>query len=402
MTTTTSEQLIITSGDVSDVDGFFALAEYAKTGADVLYVMNYPAYLDGDSHDDEDEDVALGLGFRYGVERVDAQTSAERMKRDFTNLAFTMATNVWNEASPLGRLLFMIGGVNQVNPFSPQAVKNELVTFASFVSTVDIDPEPGGALYDAQGRILPRALSATEIYVDFNGSMAFFDADAWLVQALLLQHKNVKGAFIMGGVEANKPPQTMPAIAGRLNRLSCATMNQLYHPPNTARLFQFLASHKIPAYIVSNNAVASLDTDDNVHRFLSANWLHGEYLGRLARAYYATGAPRKPFDMYTAVALRGVLAGGLQRPTTAMRLFYSGELGISLLGSESLSWEEALAAYARGIDLAAAPDDSDFVRAKKQSFRRELELLRKVAALPSLSVMAPTFVLDPESCRLVA
>ena len=104
--------------------------------------------------------------------------------------------------------------------------------------------------------------------------------------------------------------------------------------------------------------------------------------------------------MYTAVALRGVLSGGLQRPTTPMRLFYSDKWGISLLGEST--WEEAVAAYARGMDLDAAPDDSDFVRAKKESFRRELALLRGLPALPSLSVVAPTFVLDPVSCRLVA
>ena len=141
---TAPERLIITSGDVSDVDGFLALAEYAKTGADVLYVMNYPAYL-GDDAGGADEDFETthpGLGFRYGVEQVDAQTSADRMKRDLTNLGFTMATNVWHEASPLGRLLFMVGGVNEINPFSPRAVKNELVTFASFVSSSSATSTP--------------------------------------------------------------------------------------------------------------------------------------------------------------------------------------------------------------------------------------------------------------------
>ena len=394
--------LIITSGDVSDVDGFLALAEYAKTGADVLYTMNYPAYLAGDAAEDDFEQKHPGLGFRYGVDRVDAQTSTERMKSDLTNLAFTMATRVWNEASPAGRLLFMIGGVNKVNPFSPLAVKNELVTFAPFVSTTpNLNPEPG-ALYDANGQSLPRVLppTATEIYVDFNGSMAFFDEDSWLVQALASNSNNVKGAFVMGGVEANKPPQTMPAIAGRLNRLSCATMNQLYHPPNTARFFQFLESHAIPVYIVPNNAVASLENDDGVDRFLAANCLKGEYLGNITRTYYATGAPRKPFDMYTAVALRAVLSGNLQHPT--MRLFYSGELGISLLGTSSSSWDEAVAAYAQNINVTADTNDSDFVRAKKESFIRELELLRGLPTLPSLPVAAPTFVLDTDSRRLVA
>ena len=32
-------------GDISYCDGFYALAEYAKCDADVLFVMNYPAYI---------------------------------------------------------------------------------------------------------------------------------------------------------------------------------------------------------------------------------------------------------------------------------------------------------------------------------------------------------------------
>ncbi len=39
------------SGIVSDVDGFLALAEYAKTGSDVLFIMNYPAYVGVAEHE---------------------------------------------------------------------------------------------------------------------------------------------------------------------------------------------------------------------------------------------------------------------------------------------------------------------------------------------------------------
>jgi hypothetical protein len=37
---TNKKVLIITSGDISDIDGFLALAEYAKTGADALFVID--------------------------------------------------------------------------------------------------------------------------------------------------------------------------------------------------------------------------------------------------------------------------------------------------------------------------------------------------------------------------
>ena len=59
-------KLIINTGDISDVDGFFALAQYAKTGADVLFIMNYPAFfnLKIDTPFKENEQ---GLGYEYGA-----------------------------------------------------------------------------------------------------------------------------------------------------------------------------------------------------------------------------------------------------------------------------------------------------------------------------------------------
>ena len=67
-----SRPLIVSTGDISDVDGFFALAKYAKTGADVLFVMNYPAWIECDHHHSKLEQ---GLGFAY--------TANEYMKTNF-------------------------------------------------------------------------------------------------------------------------------------------------------------------------------------------------------------------------------------------------------------------------------------------------------------------------------
>jgi hypothetical protein len=58
-----NDTLIISTGDISDVDGFIALAEYAKSGADVVFIMNYPAYLN-----DNSETIKVngnGLGYSY-------------------------------------------------------------------------------------------------------------------------------------------------------------------------------------------------------------------------------------------------------------------------------------------------------------------------------------------------
>ena len=65
-------KLIISTGDVSDIDGLLALAEYARTGSDVLFITNYPAYV-GVEENDVDASYAEsnpGLGYRYSAKEV--------------------------------------------------------------------------------------------------------------------------------------------------------------------------------------------------------------------------------------------------------------------------------------------------------------------------------------------
>ena len=98
-------RLIISSGDISDVDGFLALAEYSKvrmlllnvaiyllhhievlylsncvyietlwipkTGADVIFVMNYPAYIGEETADESYHIHHPGLGYKYTSDQVD-------------------------------------------------------------------------------------------------------------------------------------------------------------------------------------------------------------------------------------------------------------------------------------------------------------------------------------------
>ncbi len=105
-------RLIISTGDISDVDGFFALAEYSKvrwilqtlkiqvlnlqvhqiqyanfhlvwlclvflvhmldpkTGADVIFVMNYPAYVGVENLDESYDIYHPGLGYKYTSDQV--------------------------------------------------------------------------------------------------------------------------------------------------------------------------------------------------------------------------------------------------------------------------------------------------------------------------------------------
>ncbi len=61
------------------------------------------------------------------------------------------------------------------------------------------------------------------------------------------------------------------------------------------------------------------------------------------------------------------------------------------LVSAAADWPAALAAYAAGTDTAPQPADSDFIRAKKLSFARELEAMRALPPLPHVAVGAVAF-----------
>jgi hypothetical protein len=425
--------LVVSSGDISDVDGFFALAEYSKSGADALFVMNYPAYIgiqpsevvDDAKYEKENN----GLGYQYSAGEVVAKAEGQQglyrefmdryrevgdnnaiVKAAMTDLAHHIARRVWQESADehhRGRLFFCVGGVNKVNPFSRGAIKNEMLVFAQFApptGTHKLDPKEG-AVYDEKGRLLGGGLdleSYDNVYMDFNGSMAFLSEGSGLYATLrkAAQDGRMRGLFAMGGVQADEPPRTMPRIEGTLNRLSCATMNQLYHPENTGRLFALTNDFKVPTYLVSNNVVADLTTwEDEEHKkktldgvlaFLRSHGLNCALLVELARVYYDGGhgqPPRKAFDYYTAVVLRAVMAGAVEAvPWTAKTLFYSPLNGVSLVARQPCRWNEARERYTKRISVIAEPsaNDSDFVVKKKKSFAAEAEVLRLLA--PPLAV----------------
>ena len=51
-------KIIITTGDISDFDGFLALSLYKNSGADIVaFIMNYPAYFDNN----EDEELPFNI-----------------------------------------------------------------------------------------------------------------------------------------------------------------------------------------------------------------------------------------------------------------------------------------------------------------------------------------------------
>jgi hypothetical protein len=264
----------------------------------------------------------------------------------------------------------------------------------------------------------------------------------------------IVAALIMGGVLTDQPPLTTPPSPNILNRFSSATMNQLYHPQNAADFFSFLEQFKIPTLVITNNAVGDLTTfdaenrktDNGILSFMSSNDLKGPFLQRMALAHYNSpyNPSRKPFDFYTAVALREFMAaspnpergGGrlliprmLNRRTGSGRnfsvprpeppqsglddsgqigeqadngfkvMFYSNVYGITCV-SKLDTWEAARDQYISNIDLAPSADDSELAKARKSSFRKEVELMRSIGRISSMGVVELRFTLNSQSWKL--
>jgi hypothetical protein len=66
-------------------------------------------------------------------------------------------------------------------------------------------------------------------------------------------------------------------------------------------------------------------------------------------------------------------------------LFYSDEYGMTLV-SEGYDWKVTLDSYVRRIDTKASPEDSNFIKTKKECFQREISIMRTVSDLPYLEV----------------
>ena len=424
-----TKKLIISTGDISDVDGLFALVEYRKTGADMMFIMNYPAYI-GINEADSDasyEEKNPGLGFKYSVKdvalnvqaniadsevyqrlctRYGGLSTAEQMKAALTDLAFEIVTRVWNEGgADKGRLFFCIGGINSIIPFSPKALKNELCVYSNLMSdTTKKLSTVEGTIYtpDQSDPCNVNFSDYADIFMDFNGPMSFFH-DGWrekLIDPCVVG--NIKGVFIMGGVIASEKPSTSPAIPGTLNRFSSATMNQLYHPQHSADFFAFLHTYHISAYVVPNNTVMDFVTCDEgtgkkntrgVEDFLVSNNLHGDFLKQVALAYYTSlyNHPRKPYDYYTAVALTATMHRSADPALwKSSRLFYSGVYGLALI-SECESWEATRTLYASKIDVTSRDEDTPSEKAKRDNFRKELSIMVKLDVMASLPVACVGF-----------
>jgi hypothetical protein len=442
-------KLIVLSGDISDVDGFYGLAKYAQSGADVLFVMNYPAYLQqGIKNSDTCTVNESGLGYSYGLEAVetitlqnhrshpnfDAYTEflASCSNSSFTRnkvfqtaldrMAFFVANKVWEDSPSTvakGKLFFVSGGINSINPFHVSAIKNELLVYAPLLKAngyFDGEQRPAtsrpGIISKDSADIATLAvfLSAyTRLYLDFSGSMAFYDA-YWQHQ-LNVNAASIKACVIMGGVQTNTAPTTMPAIENTLNRFSCSTMNQLYHPAFTYSFLSLLARTTSPTFVISNNAVQLLltqfrgkNTDVGWELFVRNNGIYSPFLEKLAQEYYNSpynSPPHKAFDYYSAFVLSEYINNqtSLQKKGVPKNLVFDGTYGISLV-SDQPTFPTAVRQYISNIDITPVSTDPPFIAKKKLNFQKETELLPRISDVRVLPIMDMTFILNPVTHQL--
>ena len=415
-----TKNLIISTGDISDVDGFIALAKYAQSGADVLFIMNYPAYLDprmgGTIKKDErlTEDDKSGLGFNFTTQQYLHNTPYLKliskyqpdtgdtlpelwMKRIFTDLGFTIATNVWNATNTptditKGNLYFYVGGINTISPFSVNASKNEISVYADCLlqSGTMLPSCSEGITYNQNKERVDLDVvlnSSKEIYMDFNGSMAFYD-DGWRGKLKTFKLK-LKAVFVMGGVLSDAESKTAAKIKNVLNRFSCATMNQLYSPDKTSNFFQDIKQMNIPMFVITNNAVHDLGKTRIWEDFIRSNGIYSDFLKTIAAAYYTSGA-QKVFDFYTALALTEYMKGVDLKGDTNL-LYFDSTYGLCVIGNNYRSWKEIIGDYYSHLDLNPSNADDPFIRNKKLNLIEEKEKLTMYSSTSSITVQVLSF-----------
>jgi hypothetical protein len=391
------KNLIISTGDISDIDGFFALNEYVKTDNTVLFIINYPAYINN-IEITESTTNDNGLGYIYDSKPLFEEvreleimkinehlTINEQIKKALTNIAFEICKKVI-ENKYLNNLYFCIGGINSINPFSSKSIKNEVSLYREFINIDNDLPITEGIFFNSNNEIIDFNLNEFQnIIIDFNGSMSFLN-DIWISKLNNIIPK-IKGVFIMGGVEDNKPVMTIPSIPNVLNRFSCATMNQLYHPKYTSNFFDFLNINKITnVYTISNNSVKDLKTFENIEKFMIEHNLMTEFNHKLANIYYNSkyNPPKKIFDYYTAIAIAKFI-NEESINYIEQNLHYNDVYGITIISNETV-WKNTLDNYISNINIVIDDSDSDFIKMKKTNFIKEFEILTKLSDIKSLKI----------------
>jgi ADP-sugar diphosphatase len=310
---------------------------------------------------------------------------------------------------------FCIGGINTINPLNAPGLKNELFVYADHVSemTTSNTPYDQNTFYNhAKDKLntSPNFIHTySDIYIDFNGSMAFFDQNWEEALGTAAKAEKIKAVVVAGGVYSDAPPQTMPAISKSLNRPSCATMNQLYHPHHTHRFFSMLKHMSVNVLIVPNNHVEPISTDivlangttipsdEGWIKFLSYNTLDSKFLNHISHAYYKSvyTPPKKPFDYYTALVISRMINGAVPI-LTKKTLHFENTFGAVIVSNPNKDKEAAINEYSENLRKKILPS---FV--EPASVENEIAGLKPTQTQwDSINIKVGTFTLDKSTYKL--
>jgi hypothetical protein len=280
--------------------------------------------------------IHLPTGTRYAY---DKNAEAYKETRDglieaIFNMTVLMVSKIWNESEPKisTQKLHIIGWglnndeklyhLNTVNPFAHYSLSDDLDSYAEIFTKASGNYTLDTIITEISNpnihiNTLPNVEEYSKCYIDFNGSFAFYDKHRTFMRGILLKNPSV---YIMGGVHSDETPKTLSMF--NLVRLSCATMNQLYHYKNTTLFFNDIVdnvkANTISIFVASNNYITMHDLWDlsgkdieveavSILRLFKKhmNWIaDSDTLKKILLAYYiGESKPIKIFDVPVAMKL---------------------------------------------------------------------------------------------------
>lgn len=304
---TANQYLIITLGDTSNCDGFISLALYARTGADVMYILSLPKPYNP-ALSNSVVNPFYGLGFDYTI------VDYDRVK--LVQMCMTLVWNIWleNRTSNTQKIYFIYHSDQEINSYLAdngddtsqwqfnKFFYNDINPFNTSIFSNDLN------IYGYNDGMAKPKLSNvgtmktyTNIYMDMNGSCAFYNGSNTVSTFLSENISKIKGLYVMGGTDALVNPATLhekvkfdtyyngselpfdesslqeqPQFTlanAKINRIPFATMNQLYAPEKACNMFDLLADR---IHLVTNNEVAMNGTYKNKLDFFNKYY---EYFG---------------------------------------------------------------------------------------------------------------------------
>lgn len=373
-------KLIITTGDISDIDGFICLADYVKnTDADILFIMNYPAYFNYDYDKKDDSDIQYGFNYglkellektfeRYknyyqsilGINNIDDISNKEQFFKAYLLISRLIVKQIFDEAKGIhknNQLIFLDGGINSNNFLSSYSIKNELILYKNYIEEFIIVKKIN--LNINTDNLFNKPLNPInydkyqEVYIDMCGSVSFYKYSNFITLFDYIKTK-IKGFYIMGGILSNAIPLTMPITKEYLKNLrkpTQATANQYYSPDEYINLLGFIKSNNIPIFVIPNNSILN---DNNIIPHIQKLFPYHYHLIKLCRIYYEKNNG-KPFDFIVS----RLISKHINNSSSYLRhisnpksyLYYDYNYGSTILTDKKINEYENLICFNNKLDV---------------------------------------------------